>query len=85
MTNKEEQAYIEGGRRARINLLSVLLHELGAANDPLVEHTKWVQEKQETIAALRSVCSEFGDNDWSDDLYLPDVIEKHLARYLRKA
>lgn len=40
-------------------------------------------ERTETVHALRELCKEFGDNDWSDDLHLADVIEKHLARHLR--
>ena len=39
-------------------------------------------ERLEAVAALRRICSEHGDNDWSDDLNLSDVIEKHLARHL---
>jgi hypothetical protein len=30
------------------------------------------------------LCADYGDNDWTDDLNLSDVIEKHLARHLRE-
>lgn len=36
----------------------------------------------ETRAKLRSACAEHGDNAWGDNLYLPDVIEKHLERHI---
>lgn len=39
-------------------------------------------ERASTVTALREVCEEHGDTDWADDLYLPDVIERHLARHL---
>ena len=31
---------------------------------------------------LRQVCATWGDNDWPDNLYLADIIEKHLWRNL---
>jgi hypothetical protein len=34
---------------------------------------------------LRRVCAKFGDNDWSDDLRLADVLEKHLLRHLENS
>lgn len=40
------------------------------------------KERDETIAMLRHVCEEHGDNDWPDNLHLADVIEKHLWRNL---
>lgn len=47
--------------------------------------TQLAKRLSEAREALRIVCAEFGDNDWSDDLSLADVIEKHLARHLRDA
>ena len=32
---------------------------------------------------LRSECADLGDNDWSDNLHLADVVEKHLVRHVR--
>jgi predicted secreted protein len=39
-------------------------------------------ERLEAVAALRALCARHGDNDWSDNLNLSDVIEKHLGRHL---
>ena len=44
----------------------------------------WIIEREAAIRVLRCVCSEFGDNDWPDDLHLSDVIEKHLYRPLSR-
>jgi len=49
-----------------------------------VSYPYWNQEREETIKILRKLCTEFGDNEWADDLHLRDVIEKHLAKYLWK-
>ena len=43
-----------------------------------------ISERAQTVLALREVCGEFGDNDWSDNLHLADVVEKHLGRPLRE-
>lgn len=48
----------------------------------MAEHSRWVIERQETLAKLRQICSEFGDLDFDDDLYIPDILEKHLYMYL---
>lgn len=34
------------------------------------------------VALLRAECALEGDNDWTEDLHLADVIEKHLLRKL---
>mgnify|MGYP003479727811 FL=1 len=39
-------------------------------------------ERSASVAALRVLCAEYGDNDWTDDHYLPQVIEDNLGRYL---
>jgi hypothetical protein len=39
-------------------------------------------QRLDAIAQLRSICADFGDNDWDDDLHLGDVIEKHLGKHL---
>jgi len=43
-----------------------------------------VAEREAAVAALRSVCGDFGDNDWSSEVHLADVIEKHLGRHLEQ-
>lgn len=82
MTSKEEKAYIQGSNRAWMTMLAQCMRELG----DFAEHdqARAVAMRAETIAALRSICAEFGDNDWPDNLHPADVIEKHLARHLRE-
>jgi hypothetical protein len=45
---------------------------------------EWEDERKQAIAVLRELCGKFGDNDWPDDLYLSDIIEKHLGDYLEE-
>jgi hypothetical protein len=76
-----EAGYIEGKRRAYIDLLHLAAKGLGY-EDPLAEAASLITEREEAIVILREVCEEHGDNDWSEDLHLADIIEKHLARHL---
>lgn len=84
MTNNEEQAYIRGHRAALLRVLKDICHELGY-DDPVVESTRYIGEREEAIAVLRRLCAERGDNDWPNDLHLADIIDKHLGRYLSES
>lgn len=79
-TDIYEQGYTDGHKRAYLALLSTCLREL--SDNPEAQGARWLKERAETILCLRALCREFGDNEWPDDLYLPDIIEKHLAKYL---
>ncbi len=81
MTEKEEKAYVEGGRAVWRQMLAEALKHLGR-DGPEWTEKEWLLEREEAISTLRRVCGEFGDNDWEDNLSLPDIIEKHLARHL---
>ena len=80
----DEISYIEGRKAAWADIYrQAQAHvEEGAAARTRPE---LALERRETIALLRSLCAEFGDNDWEEDLYLPDIIEKHLGRHLEEA
>lgn len=81
MNEEQERAYEQGEKAAYARVLSVCVD--GLQQDGNGE--RWRVERAAIVAALRGLCEEFGDNDWSDDLHLGDVIEKHLARHLRDA
>lgn len=42
----------------------------------------WQVERKESVKILRQICARFGDNNWNDDLYLVDILDKHLWRHL---
>lgn len=73
----------ESGRRsAWLTILADAVKNLGGYTDLDAGRAAWIIERERAVAALRSVCAKHGDNDWTDDLDLSDVIEKHLERYL---
>jgi len=76
-----EADYARGSRAAWAAMLRECLRHLDV-DDVDIEGARWVVEREDSIAALRSVCEDFGDNDWDEGLYLADVIEKHLVRHL---
>ena len=73
----------EGRRSALRGMLRQVLGDLGY-DDSDAKRAAWIIEREETVSTLRTVCEEFGDNDWSNDLHLGDVIDKHLVRHLNE-
>lgn len=76
---EHDRIYEMGCKTAWLGLLRQAMRELG---DETPSEAKLVAERAAAIATLRSVCSEYGDNDWDDDLNLSDIIDKHLRRHL---
>lgn len=77
----EERQYLAGSTMA---LRGVLGHVLGqlAGNGAHDERGALIAERLDAVRVLREVCERHGDNDWTDELHLADVIEKHLGRHL---
>lgn len=76
---RSEQDYDRGHRAAWSGILQQAMAALGMSGRTL---ESLVLEREWTVAALRSVCAEHGDNEWEPTLSLADVVEKHLARHL---
>lgn len=76
-----EYNYELGHKQALRGVLGTLIKELGS-DDPDANAERWRLERMDTIAALRSICEDHGDNDWEDNLHLADVVNKHLSRHL---
>lgn len=76
-----ESAWLSGNRAAWLRMLGVCLEQLGY-DDPEAKKVSWIKEREEAIRELRTLCEEFGDNDWLPSLYLADIIEKHLGKHL---
>jgi len=74
-----DEGYTSGSRMAWLTILAEAMRHLG---DDKPDAAGLLAERAMAIQTLRSVCSDFGDNDWPDDLHLSDIIEKHLARHL---
>ncbi len=76
----KEQIYERARRQILTAQLSATLKQLGTSGDFTKEHL--ILEREVLIVQLRDVCDHFGDNDWNENIYLPDVIEKHLFKHL---
>lgn len=76
----DEKSYIQGQRSVYTTLLVIAKENLGYSTEKSIEY--YIAEREDTMRVLRALCEEFGDNDWEYDLYLPDIIEKHLENYL---
>jgi hypothetical protein len=81
MNEEYEAAYQLGHRSAWVGLLQTALRALGYEGAEF-DAAKWAVEREAAIAALRSLCADYGDNDWDSSLHLADVIEEHLVRHL---
>ncbi len=77
----DELAWTRGQRAALTSMLAKILGDLGY-QDTEATRSKWIVEREQTIAKLREVCGDHGDNDWTETLHLADIIDKHLARQL---
>ena len=81
----EDLAYVRGRQAAFLEIFRTVAMELDFLKDDEQIKSKLshlLQERHFAIGALREVCGRHGDNDWPDNLYLPDIIEKHLGRQL---
>jgi hypothetical protein len=74
---RHEAIWTQGFRAAWTGMLERCVRELGYQSNE-ASKVAWISERERTIATLRMVCEQHGDNDWPDDLNLADVIEKHL-------
>jgi predicted secreted protein len=70
-----EKDYTNGMRQMASNVLNSISIYLP---EDVKAKTQLIRERIETINVLRDLCEKYGDNDWDDDLYIPDIIEKHL-------
>ncbi len=78
---RDDERWSRGYRAALVAMLGDVLHRLGY-DDVEAQRAKWIIEREQAVAKLREVCGDFGDNDWTNELHLADVIDKHLARYI---
>lgn len=78
---RTDRAFEAGVRLAHVHSLRALLVHLGY--DETRTLASLILEREDAIMALRAVCEEYGDTDWSPKLHLSDIIEKHLHNHLR--
>lgn len=81
MTHEEEGFWSDGNLAAWRRVFSLASQELGI-NDARV--AAGVIELEETREALRDLFKELGiESEYDNDLYLPDLVSKHLMRNIQ--
>ncbi len=80
LAEMQEEHWTRGERAALSAQLQHILIELGYSEEYKPEF--YIKEREQTIAALRRICDEYGDNEWDNNLFLGDILEKHLRRHL---
>lgn len=78
-----ERGYIEGSRFQLVALLRHFMSELhfyGVEDKdaPIMKLAQLTREREETVGRLRELCRKLGDNDWTENTWIPDVIENHV-------
>lgn len=77
-----DEIWERGRRAAYTSMLQECCSGLGYRFD--TTDKRWITEREQAIAALRSICEGHGDNDWDEKLHLADIIDKHLGRHLEE-
>lgn len=81
----DKKSYTQGSRIAWWAMLGTCLRELGydeTKEDPKYKVAMLTNERERSISVLRSLCEDFGDNDWDENLNMADIINKHLGNHL---
>lgn len=73
---KQEESYNNGYRAAWLNIGKQAKSELGASE------VDFSIERAQVIEFLRSVCLEFGDMEWDENLHIVDILNKHLFNHV---
>ncbi len=79
MSSFEERSIERGKYLAYCDILASCLNRL---EDHQQQSFSYIVERGAAIEALRELCSKFGDNDWTDDTPLADIISNHLGEHL---
>lgn len=74
-----DQVWMRGYSAAHIGIIENSLRALGY---DAMRLAGLVAERERALQVLRELCAQFGDNDWTDDLRLADIMEKHLGNHL---
>lgn len=85
MTKYHEQSYLSGRRAGIVAAMNALRVELGDNSDPMARLAALETERVHAVNALRDMYQDLVSGtddrgDFPDELWLPDIIEKHLHR-----
>jgi len=79
MNEREEEIYMRGETMAWLSMLRRCLRALRIEDTTETKLAELVAERQAAIETLRQIAENGGgDNDWTNELHLSDIIEKHM-------
>lgn len=78
MTEIEQDAFEEGYKAAWQSIYKHACSELNTGKEGSLN-----AERLAIITCLRNLCRMYGDNEWSDNMHLVDIIEKHLFKHFQ--
>lgn len=79
LENIKEKSYIDGQKSLLISQLGDVLRHLGLYQDVGREYL--ISEREATALALRQLVRDLGEeDDFENDLYVPDIINKWVSR-----
>jgi hypothetical protein len=75
------QHEINGARRANTNLLAYALEQLKPGDDRtnMEKLAAMTLEREKAVTSLRRLAEQYGESEWTEDLSLPEIIDKHIA------
>lgn len=79
--NDDDEYYYELGKQQAARIMLGTIIKMSSLSD-IGDLARLIRERAETIQVLRRLCKDYGDNDWTDDLSLADIIDKHLGNYI---
>lgn len=79
MNEQQERLYIQGEAQALKQMIIQCQAKLAGLGVELKTDESFSQERVETVAVLRSLCDDYGDNNWTEDLHIADIVRKHLC------
>lgn len=82
MNEKEEQCYIDGRNSALRRLWTAIERELNA-NGVETDQADMAEELALCRRHVKAIFEEFEIPDYDENLYLPDLIEKTLFRWIQ--
>lgn len=75
---EEEKIHIEVRASALKEIIVHCQGKLRSLGVELKTDEQFSPERIDIIQTLRSLCKDHGDNDWTEDLHISDILDKHL-------
>lgn len=82
----DKKSYKQGQQDAWAATLRQIIRNLGSNGSDVGSHVKWIVERAEAFAVLRSACDDLGHEEWPEEFSLAEAIEEysnHVKMFLK--